>query len=337
MPLTPLDDPDYLPYRLDRLGSRVLMLRLSAVQRAAAAFLDERGMPADPQGAWVPLEVFLSAAVVLPRPRLDWIFHIGHCGSTLLSRLLETWSGCGVLREPTPLREIAALCDAGDAERGDAGRDADALLSAFARYWARPTSAVQRHLVKATSSCNVLIEPLLETAPEDRIVLLDMPLRTYLATLLKSPGSIDDARASATSRWSDLCRRTGIDRQAIDLATLDSAETCAMGWLAEQTRFAALLDRAPAAVLRVDFERLLAAPETTLRAVAAHFDLDPEALPAVLVSPWWSRYAKAGDHAYGRGDRDHDLALSAQRFGTAIEAGVQWVDDFSAAHPRFER
>lgn len=198
---TPLHDPDYLPYLLDRAGRRVLMLRLSAAERAAAAFLDARGMPAQPQGTWVPLDMLVAAAETMSRLRLDWIFHIGHCGSTLLSRLLDGWPGYAALREPTPLRDIAALRASGL----DRHAQSDALLSVFTRYWSRPTATAARHAIKATSGCNALVDPLIDHARDDRIVLLDMPLRPYLMTLLKSPMSVADARAAAAERAADLC------------------------------------------------------------------------------------------------------------------------------------
>ena len=56
-------DPEYLPFRLDLAGSRVLFVRLDARQRREAAFLDPRALPPQPQGAWLPLSML--ALVVL--------------------------------------------------------------------------------------------------------------------------------------------------------------------------------------------------------------------------------------------------------------------------------
>ena len=98
-------DADWLPYKLDLVLQRVLWVRLPADARAAAAFLDDRALPAGVQGVWAPLD---SLAGLPATPPADALLHIGHCGSTLLSRVIEAWPGVQALREPVPLRTLAA-------------------------------------------------------------------------------------------------------------------------------------------------------------------------------------------------------------------------------------
>jgi hypothetical protein len=104
--MTPLTDPEFLPFKLDLVSRRVLLVRLTPAQRHDAAFLDERALPARADGGWVPLEALLAQTSV-QAACADAIFHIGHCGSTLLSRLLESWPQVQGLREPLPLRILA--------------------------------------------------------------------------------------------------------------------------------------------------------------------------------------------------------------------------------------
>jgi hypothetical protein len=163
-------------------------------------------------------------------------------------------------------------------------------------------------------------------------VLLDMPLRPYLATLLKSPGSVHDAASAAAGRVLDLHTRGFGD--GVALHALSLPEQCAMGWLAERIRFDALArGERSGRVLRVDFERLLADPEPTLRSIAAHLALDPAHLPAALASPAWQRYSKAEAHGYGRDDRAHDLAVAMRKHAPEIAEGLAWVEGFLERRP----
>jgi hypothetical protein len=324
-----LDDPDYLPFKLDLAGRRVLMLRLTAGERADAAFLDERALPAAPQAAWVPLSML--ADVTPSAARSDFIFHIGHCGSTLLARLLQSWPACQVLREPLPLRTLAGALDDGSLPADEAA----GLLHQLVALWSRPLGTTTRTLLKATSSCNGLIAPILASADEPRsgVLLLDMPLAPYLATLLKSQASIGDALAAETGRRAYLAARIGA--HAASPQADGTAERCALGWLSERVRFhdAAQGEHA-ARVLRVDFERLLAAPGDVLAQIASHLQLPHDGVQAALDSPAWLRYSKADAYAYDAADRQHDLALSARRFAAEIEAGERWLDRFLKQHPQ---
>jgi hypothetical protein len=326
----PLRDPEFLPYRLDPLLRRVLWLRMPAAAREQAAFLDERAMPPAPEGRWAPLA---ALEAVPPPPRAAHaIFHIGHCGSTLLSRLLEAAPAVQALREPLPLRTLA---DAWPSRGGACARfsdtQADALLRGVWRALSRPLAPAVHVVVKPTSRCIPLAQALLDGFADARVVLLDMPLRPWLATLLKSEASLTDVATASDERLAWLHARGLATEHA--LHALDVPAQCALGWLAEQLRFAELA-RGPQArrVLRVDFEALLAEPSATLATVAAHFALDAGALAAAVASPHWQRYSKAPEHAYRVDDRRHDIALAKARFGAEVEAGVAAVAGVLRGH-----
>src|SRR6478752_1135147 len=88
------------------------MLRLVAMDRdsyRAASFLDDRLMqqPVDAQiMAWPDIEAAVAGDV---RTDARWIFHIGHVGSTLVSRLLGEIAGVLAVREPRLLRDVALI------------------------------------------------------------------------------------------------------------------------------------------------------------------------------------------------------------------------------------
>lgn len=327
--MTPQTDPEFLPFKLDLVARRVLLVRLTAQQRRDAAFLDERALPPGVDGGWLPLDAWQAHGDVAPA---DAIFHIGHCGSTLLSRLLESWPRLQALREPLPLRTLAEAWPQRHApESRLSPEEASRLLQALWTAWSRPVGGPARCLVKATSGCNGLAAPLLEAHSTMRVLLLDMPLRPYLATLLKSPDSVRDAASAAPERLHELYVR-GFGN-GLWLHALSLPQQCAMGWLAERLRFDALASAHPQRVLRVDFEQLLVQPETMLAAIAAHLGLDPGGVGAAMAAPAWHRYAKAQDHGYGREDRTHDLALAMQRHREDIDAAEAWVETRLQRHP----
>jgi hypothetical protein len=329
--MIPLTDPEYLPFKLDLVARRVLFVRLDAAQRREAAFLDERALPAKPDGGWVPLDTLLAQAPVQGAPA-HAIFHIGHCGSTLLSRLLDSWPEVQALREPLSLRTLAeAWAQLGAVDSRLSTQDAMQLLHVLWQLWSRPLGERTRSVIKATSSCNGLVAPLLAAHPQTRAVLLDMPLRPYLATLLKSPDSVRDAAAAAGERLRDLHARGFGDGLA--LHELTPPQQCAMGWLAERVRFDALAREHGVRILRVDFEHLLARPEAALQSVAAHFGLAAAGVADALAASAWQRYSKATEHAYGSDDRAHDLALAGERHSREIADAHRWLDAHQARHP----
>jgi len=331
--MMPLTAPEFLPFKLDLLEQRVLWLRFTAAQRAQASFLDERALPQAADGGWLPLGSLFTADQT-PAVTAGAIFHIGHCGSTLLSRVLDVWPGMQGLREPLPLRSLAEAwpllaCPESRLSPSLAAR----VLHALWGRWSLPLPPATRNIVKATSSCNGLIEPLMEHMPLLRTILLDMPLAPYLATLLKSQNSVIDAVSAAAERLRDLHAR-GFG-EGVMLHALSVPEQCAMGWIAERLRFTALAGGDQGGrVLRVDFDTLLTQPEGTLQRVAAHFSLDAGHVADAVASPAWGQYSKAPAHGYDRNDRLHDLALAGERHRDGISEGRAWVDLFLDRHPQ---
>src|SRR4051812_34839527 len=104
--------PDVYVQKIDLARSAALLVHLNESAYRAASFLDDRILTPGLKGAWAGLESTLGAAGsgVAGKP-LHFIFHTGHVGSTLLSRLLDE-SGCVLsLREPLPLRTLADAHD----------------------------------------------------------------------------------------------------------------------------------------------------------------------------------------------------------------------------------
>ena len=129
--------PEWLPHSLDAAQDSWLAVRLSEAQYRAASFLDGRMLGPQAQARWLPVAAALKAAAGLAPARPAFLFHIGHCGSTLLARLLGELPGLFALREPAALRTLAEWDGAPehwwDADAFAARRDA--LFALWARVW----------------------------------------------------------------------------------------------------------------------------------------------------------------------------------------------------------
>ena len=125
--------PDVYLQKVDLARDAALLVQLGESVYRTASFLDDRILTSDVKGSWVSLGSVLDAAQAIgERKPLHFIFHTGHVGSTLLSRLLDE-SGCVLsLREPLPLRTLADARDVlGLPESLLSSRDFDALEQAL--------------------------------------------------------------------------------------------------------------------------------------------------------------------------------------------------------------
>jgi hypothetical protein len=329
-------DPSWHLHQLDWERERALLVQLDRAAVRQAAFLDERVVSPGTPGFWAPLAAVQARAAQAPRAVPHAIFHIGHCGSTLLARQLEQWSGVLSLREPLILRTLSDW-------QHDLNDVASARLTAPAwTQWfsdclallARPHAGDAHVIVKATSSGNGLIAPWLARDGNARAVLLWIPLDEYLATILKSPDARADLRRFAPARQRVL--REALGDAAPVLGEQSTATIIAFGWLAEMWRFNTLAAAHPIVLQLVEFGALLRDGAAALADVAAHVGLDRHdrtALDAALAPAVHGRYAKATDHAYDVEARAADLAESRRRFGTEIEAGFAAVEALVVAHP----
>lgn len=97
------DSPALFPFNMAPDGNTVQFVNLSEADYLDASFLDNRMLKPNVRYANIPWAELSAAAQNLPI-HCDFIFHISHAGSTLLSRLLGSHPACFSLREPAILR-----------------------------------------------------------------------------------------------------------------------------------------------------------------------------------------------------------------------------------------
>jgi hypothetical protein len=326
MPTPLAASPALFPLTIDDATDRVRFVRLAPVDYEKASFLDERVEA--PEAGEAPFAEVAAAAAALPIA-CDWIFHVGHVGSTLVSRLLGVHPRVFSLREPQVLRTLAAAESAGrpwDAAALDARLAVFQAL--FSRVWAPP----KRALVKATSVAGRLAPRLLAQAPEARAILLTAAPEAYLATIF-SGQNLTDVRRSAPLRLTALNARLGAAPWALE--DLAPGELAALSWAADMAVFAELSERFGDRVLTVDFEEFLEAPAAGLEAMLRHLhgQADPAEAARLAASPYLQRYSKAPEYGYGPELRAQVLAQARREAAEEIARGLAWLDAAARAWP----
>jgi hypothetical protein len=309
-------------YPIQDRGEGVRLIRLDEADYRRASFLDERVVEAIAGETVRPWRELTQAAASLPL-RANFIFHIGHVGSTLMARLLGEHPDVFCLREPVLLRPIAGAWPRLSPE--DEGR-LDTLLRLFSRTW-RPG---QTALIKATSFVSAMAEDLLARDAEARALAMGASPPSYLRGILGGPASRQEIALMAPHRLARLRERLGAS-----VETRAEGEVIAMSWLCEALALHAACERHGARVLWVDFDRFLADPGRGLGGAFAHLGAPAaaELVAGLVAGPLMRRYSKGPEHAYDADLRRQVQAQAEHEHGAEVRAGMDWLQRMAGAHP----
>ncbi len=311
------------PHQVDLTADAMLMVELGRDQFLEAAFLDQRVLQRQTRRAWFGFAQIGRALGDTPCDApTHFIFHIGHCGSTLLSRLLAECGGLPI-REPLPLRTLAEVKMTLECPWSRwSPVTFDERLGLLVRLWARGRES---RVVKATSFCNDLAGPILRARPQARAILCHASPRAHLANLLAGANSRVDLMSMAPMRLERLQARLG--EPPGRLYEMPPGVVAAMSWACEMASLASL--EAPGdRVLDVDFDRFLADLPAGLARLAKHVlpAAGPDVVAAAAGSPAVGQYSKAPEHAYDAGLRRRVLADAESRFAGELRAGLDWLE-----------
>jgi hypothetical protein len=308
--------PVYYPHTFDAKADRVVLVRMSAADYRLSSFLDSRLLAPGMTAAWFDFApVAVSAQRIVPRP-LHLIFHTGHVGSTLLSRLLDDVPGVLGLREPHPLQTLADMADEAPGDEGYRAR-----LDTFLRLWSRGFQATGTVVLKATSIAGRIAPDIFQALPEAKALYLNLPAESYIAANLAATSGEADLKIFETLRHRVLSARLG---RALPEGG-SAGELAAIAWMVEQGS----LERAKAAAGRrlmlLDFEALLADLEGNLAQVLSHFGLPPVA-DRLANSPALSRYSKAPEQlAFSSKARAERIGQVRDHYAAEIEKGLALI------------
>jgi hypothetical protein len=315
-----LQSPTWFPFEGN--VDTVRWVRLDESAYRTASFLDQRLLAGGYEQATCKTTLLRAAAAKLT-PRSHYLFHTGHVGSTLLSRLLGTHENLFSVREPSLLRTLAD-----ESNQQQATADLRTLLALFGRTWRPNQSAV----IKATSFVSELAHSVLASDSAAVAILMYTHPLSYLRGILGGPNSRVEARVLAPARQRRLARR--LPNEDWLPSSQAEGELIAMSWLCEMTALHQAAVRFPSRVHWVDFDDFLRDPPRKLGRIFQVLGADTtlSQVEALASGPLMRQYSKAPEYAYDAALR-REVHLSADfEHGPEIRRGMQWLER-AASHP----
>ena len=324
-------DASLFPHLADLHKDQVLLSTMSEAAFRQASFLDQRLFTPDLERQVVPWADIASVPLpTLPKPH--YIFHVGHVGSTLISRLLGELDGILALREPALLRQLADVHINKPADIDWTPDEQARRLRQVEGWLSRVFHPDQRVMIKASSFVSPLARSLL--ADSGTALFLFASLERYLQTILAGDASKQEAAALAQLRLYRLEQHCGEPMAAGEELSL--ARTAALGWLCEMVTLHDAHAHCPDATIAwMDFDDFISQPAEQLRVAADHFglDLSPEDARDLVSGPIMTRYSKAPEHDYSASLREELLAEAAQIHADDIRQTLLWVDQLARRFP----
>ncbi|WP_159982519.1 MULTISPECIES: hypothetical protein [unclassified Novosphingobium] len=265
-------------------------------------FLDGRISPEGEGALRVPLATFQDT--VARASRTGWVFHVAHCGSTLLARALDQPATNLILREPLALRQLALAPD----------QRRLALVAAMLGKRYRPEAPT---IVKANVPVNFILPQLVALDPGAPAIFLYLDLRDYLLAILRSA----DHRAWVGRVTHQLGGYLG------DLTGLGIGECAAALWLAQIRAYANALAALPNG-RSLNAERFFADPPAVLAAAAAHFSvpMDTATVMAVADGPLFATYSKNPSLSFDNTDRIRRREELRSSLEEDMAAAQTWIE-----------
>jgi hypothetical protein len=324
--------PELFPLTLDLLTDTVTLIRLTRRDYEAESFLDERILrpyTLSRPAPFAQLAAAVSAGTLAER--CHFIFHIGHVGSTLLSRLLGEDKSLFALREPAILRTAAQMRSAPERQpRVWNENEFEARLSVFLRLWSRTFASGETAVIKATSFVSDLAAELMARPTQPGALLVFVGPESYIATIMAGANAREEAVRLAPQRGKRLARHLGEP-----MAVASEGEAIALAWAVEMCGLVAAMRAGGPRALPLEFDRFLAAPEDFLLAAFRHFGsaVTPERVSEILAGPHMRSYSKAPEHAYSPALRREALDEARQAHAAEIGRGLAWIDRAAGVHP----
>lgn len=303
------------------------LIQLDEAAYRSASFLDQRLLGAGHRQSACALAVLAVAAERLAAPS-HYIFHIGHVGSTLISRLLGAHRSFFAVREPALLRAVSArpASDAGAPSLG-------VVLALLGRTWRKE----QRAVIKATSFVSELAEAMLAAGHRPSALFMFAHPLAYLCGIFAGANSRADTEQLASARLQRLLRRLGEGDWRPDPRS--EGECVAMSWLCEMTALQQAAARFASQVQWVNFDTFLGEPFAGLQAIfrALGERPEPREIESLVRGPMMRQYSKAPEHAYDAALRRAVLRSAQREHAAEISRGLQWLQRLSARHPLIHR
>lgn len=307
-------------HRVDVVENRIMRVETDLVRLRKASFLDGR------EQFWTDQSVedgapFLASHAETRACKVAWIFHVGFCGSTLLTRLLESAKDTLSLREPQCLVDLSdQLVRA--REEGKLQK-IERWSNAIPTHFSGLSSEHGKIIVKPSNWANPLLPMLEAQGAVGDAIFVTMERKAWLRACLR--GGRD--RLAYVARCADhTARATGLDT-----AIVQSAITGTSDPLDQAVRLAALLhkvqdlcfDRAdPTSSRRLDYDEIVSSPLEAVNKARKLLGLRPN--PSLEIQLDW--HAKDPNRRFDPSIRENeDKAVETEHAGR-IKSASDWVE-----------
>ncbi len=312
-----VDDAAWLAHRYDPGHDTFHFRRVARTTRAAVPFLTDLHLGEEASPAILRRTDCRDAATGAQAP-VHFLFHSAYCASTMLAQALDRPGVSASLSEPVLLNDMV-----GWRRRGANPRDHARVMDDALAMLGRGFTAGEAVVVKPSSIFNPLARGALMLRPAARAILLHAPLRAFLLSVARK------------GMWCRLwCREllegyladgfVQLGFEARDYFRQSDLQVAAVGWLAQQQAFAALLDWAPDRIASLDSEALTRDPVAAIAAAMDHLGLAGDR-SATASHPALGRNSKSGA-SFAEGERQRDLAAAAAAYGEEIAQVVGWAE-----------
>lgn len=304
-----------------------MLMRIEEDQYRTASFLDQRIAQLRCPIVRYELQHMARMFPLLGENRgpMRFIFHVGHCGSTLLSRALGLSDRVLPFREPMTLRTLSADERELDTPMSFMARpEWEWLLTTILDSLARRFRPGQVNVIKATSTGNNLIGPIMGEDEAHRALLLYVPLETYLASMLGKRQEGGDLWGQARTRMKDWM---GIEQEpGFCLHEMKAPHFAVLSWMTSMNHMLSARKQYGERIAILDFEDLVRNPDAHLSQAAAFLGIPDEAETIVSRYPEVSSaYSKQPDMPYTADMRAERLRHTREHFAEDIETGMEWA------------
>jgi hypothetical protein len=317
-------DATWLAQALDPSQGVVRLIAMDRDSYRAESFLDDRMLRQTVDAQIVPWTLIEAAVSGGMRSDARWIFHIGHVGSTLLSRLLGELDGVLSLREPRLLRDLA-LSPAAVRE---------GYIDAAPKLMSRSFAHDETACVKATSFVSEIAPELVPSG--ERALFMYAAPTSYIAGILAGENSVKELRVLADTRAARMAGRV----TALEPAPSSNAQLAAAAWACEMTSLESAAERMPdRPIAWLEFDRMLADVPAALRMVTDHFafDADEIAIEAIAGGPLMGRYSKAPEFDYSPALRRALIGQTEREHGAEIDSALAMLRSAAEKSPLLAR
>ena len=310
-----LADPAWLPHRYDEQSDQVRFLHCHRAVRAAVPFLTDEHLAASP----LAMADRRALAAHGPGGRTAFIFHSAYCCSTLLTNVFDIAGAAHALKEPQILNDMV-----GWRHRGADPAAVRRMLNESLALLARPFEPKEVTVIKPSNVVNGLASAMLTLRPDSTAIMLYAPLTIFLTSIARK------------GMWGRLWVRELLSRQLVDgmvdlgfeprdFLLHTDLQAAAVGWLAQQRLFAALLAKWPDRLRSLNSETLIAQPAEAVAAAATLFGIGlSDAQLAATVATNFTREAKGGT-AFAPGQRKAEQRAGQAAHAEEIEKVAIWA------------